>query len=280
MGMKGRYPQSVTGLILFVVILATNAMAGNLLHGPTKDDIQATPGEGAIVVYRRDGTPGHIPAVFINESVVGTLLPNEYARAKVCKSDIALRIASRGDVVAKGSTQTIDFADGYTTYIEVVETEQGAFEGRAVDAAEALQALQGITHASNIVNRFIPKIVLGADGLFAFNSDVLLPSVRERLDKLSRDINLCASQITRIKVIGHTDRIGSDTYNKDLSWRRAKAVGDYLAGHGVNVPIDMEGRGSKEPVTSGCEDMNRDALIECLQPDRRVVVELRQDGAR
>lgn len=275
--MKVRYLQS---LLFCMVMLAADAFAGKLLHGPVKGEVQVTPGEGSVIVYRQEGISKNIPAVFINESLVATLQPNEYAQAKVCKSDIALRIATRGAAVAPGVTREIEFADGYTTYVEVVEREPGVFEGRVVEEAEAREVLQYFTYTSNIVNRFVPKIVLGADGLFAFNSDALLPTVREKLEKMGRDINLCSSQIKRIKVIGHTDRIGSAAYNEDLSWRRAKAVGDYLADHGVTVPIDIEGRGAAEPVTAGCENMDRKALIECLQPDRRVVIELRHDAVK
>lgn len=39
----------------------------------------------------------------------------------------------------------------------------------------------------------------------------------------------------RVEVAGHTDAIGSNEYNQDLSQRRARAVYDYMTGHGIDA---------------------------------------------
>jgi outer membrane protein OmpA-like peptidoglycan-associated protein len=52
----------------------------------------------------------------------------------------------------------------------------------------------------------------------------------------------------RIALVGHTDPIGSDAYNNDLSLRRAEAVKRYLTEHGYSAgAIVVEGRGKREP---------------------------------
>ena len=80
--------------------------------------------------------------------------------------------------------------------------------------------------------------------------------------------------ITNVLVTGHADRLGSVAYNQKLSERRATQVAQYLASKGVNSSIiTSTGRGEAVPVVA-CEGVKgRKALIECLQPNRRVTVE-------
>lgn len=119
------------------------------------------------------------------------------------------------------------------------------------------------------------KVKLSADTLFDFDKATLKPEGKQKLDEL-------ASQATSIKLevilaVGHTDRVGSDAYNQKLSERRAAAVKTYLVGKGIEANrVYTEGKGEKQPITgSKCDGIkNRRALIECLQPDRRVEVEV------
>lgn len=57
------------------------------------------------------------------------------------------------------------------------------------------------------------------------------------------------ANIKKVDIIGHTDSDGSDTYNKDLSDRRAKAVLTYLAGHGIDgARLNAKGLGESQPI--------------------------------
>jgi OOP family OmpA-OmpF porin len=80
-----------------------------------------------------------------------------------------------------------------------------------------------------------------------------------------------------VLVTGHTDRLGSQQYNQKLSERRAAAVASYLASKGVaKDKIETLGMGKTQPVPGVvCEQKNRKALIACLQPHRRVEVEVK-----
>lgn len=61
--------------------------------------------------------------------------------------------------------------------------------------------------------------------------------------------NAAASDIARVRVIGHTDRAGSNAYNDALAARRAQAVSDYLTGQGVPADrIDMADQGETQPI--------------------------------
>ena len=119
------------------------------------------------------------------------------------------------------------------------------------------------------------KVTLSADALFDFDKSAIRPDGKARLDDLVRSIK--AVSVDTIIAIGHTDRIGSDAYNMKLSQRRAESVKAYLVSAGVAANrIHTEGKGKKEPVTKpgNCKGKKSTKVIACLQPDRRVVIEV------
>ncbi|MGE5386650.1 MAG: OmpA family protein [Betaproteobacteria bacterium] len=123
------------------------------------------------------------------------------------------------------------------------------------------------------------KLTLAADTLFDFDKAVLRPQGRDKLNELVKGMGDIRLEL--ITAVGHTDRIGTDAYNQRLSERRAQAVKAYLVSQGVDANrIQVEGRGEKQPVTGdACKNMGRESgrnrkLVDCLQPDRRVDVEV------
>jgi OOP family OmpA-OmpF porin len=69
--------------------------------------------------------------------------------------------------------------------------------------------------------------------------------------------------------------LGSAQYNQKLSERRAEAVKAYLVKQGADAAkIETYGFGKTLQVKSCPDQKERKALIECLQPNRRVVVEV------
>jgi OOP family OmpA-OmpF porin len=78
-----------------------------------------------------------------------------------------------------------------------------------------------------------------------------------------------------LHVYGHSDRIGSADANNRLSEKRAENVRDDLVSKGVDPgKIQVYGYGHSLPVKSCDDDRDRRALIECLAPNRRIVVEV------
>ncbi|MCX7896634.1 MAG: OmpA family protein [Rhodocyclaceae bacterium] len=123
------------------------------------------------------------------------------------------------------------------------------------------------------------KVTLSADTLFDFDKAVLRPDGKAALDKLVADMKDVKLEV--IIAVGHADRIGTDKYNQKLSERRAAAVKEYLVAKGVEANrIYTEGKGEKQPVTGDkCKNMGKEhrsnkKLVECLQPDRRVEIEV------
>ena len=85
------------------------------------------------------------------------------------------------------------------------------------------------------------------DVLFAFNSADLTPSMQSKLDSIMGKLQ--DASVASIKVIGHTDSVGSDEYNLQLSQQRASSVAGYLLSQGVAPnKVTSEGKGESEPV--------------------------------
>ena len=120
------------------------------------------------------------------------------------------------------------------------------------------------------------KVTLSADSLFDFGKETVKPAGKQHLDKLAADLKSVDFNV--ITVTGHTDRIGSHAYNMKLSTRRAEAVKAYLVSAGIPAgKIAARGTDGTDPVTKPgqCKGTKATkALIACLQPDRRVEVEV------
>ena len=121
-----------------------------------------------------------------------------------------------------------------------------------------------------------PKpISLASTELFEFNKATLTPEARTKLDSEVIAKLKSLSSIKYIIVNGHADRLGSPQYNQQLSEKRAEAVRAYLVSRGVDASgIETLGFGKTLPVKSCPDQKDRKSLIECLAPNRRVVVEV------
>lgn len=120
--------------------------------------------------------------------------------------------------------------------------------------------------------------VLLTDTLFRFDksgSQDMTPGGLQRLADVAKRLKAYQS-IQTLNVVGFTDRLDSDGYNDKLSLARAKTVQAYLESLGVKSSASTAlGKGKLEPVSQGCNaKANRAALIQCLQPDRRVTIEV------
>ena len=90
------------------------------------------------------------------------------------------------------------------------------------------------------------KLTVDSEVSFDFGKADIQPAFEPSLDKLAALI--VKYDRTVVHVVGHTDSVGSDTYNQELSVRRANSVGDYLAAYGVpRERLRTEGRGESEP---------------------------------
>ena len=121
------------------------------------------------------------------------------------------------------------------------------------------------------------KVSFSTDSLFGFDKSAVRPEGKAALDTFVGEVK--GSSFDVINVEGHTDRLGSAAYNQKLSVERAEAVKGYLVTSGGldGSKISTVGKGETMPVTKP-EDCKGNSptpkLIACLQPDRRVEVEV------
>lgn len=125
----------------------------------------------------------------------------------------------------------------------------------------------------------LQKVTLSTDVLFEFNKAELRESGKQKLDEIAEGLK--DAKVDEILAIGHADRIASEEYNRKLSEDRAQAVKTYLAQKGFGEDkVRIEGRGEQQPVTGedcakmGPERASNKKLVNCLQPDRRVEIEV------
>ena len=121
------------------------------------------------------------------------------------------------------------------------------------------------------------KVTFSADSLFDFDKSSIKPAGQQSLNKFATELR--GTDFDVITVTGHTDRIGSHAYNLKLSTRRAEAVSTYLVRSAgiASEKIAAKGVDGSDPVTKpgDCKGTKATkALIACLQPDRRVVIEV------
>jgi OmpA-OmpF porin, OOP family len=121
------------------------------------------------------------------------------------------------------------------------------------------------------------RVSFEAESLYGFDRSELRPEGKIALDTFLREMQ--GSTFEFVIVEGHTDRLGSTAYNQKLSQERADAVKAYLVSAGGLDPskVTATGKGESAPVskTEDCKGNAQTAqLVACLQPDRRVDIEV------
>jgi len=112
-----------------------------------------------------------------------------------------------------------------------------------------------------------PEVLFVLDSMvfFAFDSATVRDAARAELNAAS-DILSARRELILIEVAGHTDSVGDETYNQQLSERRAQAVADYLVGRGIERNrLKVVGFGESRPKVPNSTPENR-------QQNRRVVL--------
>jgi outer membrane protein OmpA-like peptidoglycan-associated protein len=133
--------------------------------------------------------------------------------------------------------------------------------------ARLLQQLNSILSTRDSARGLIANM---SDVLFRSGSFELLPGARERLAKVSGIV--LAYPSLHLQVEGHTDSVGTDEYNQQLSEHRAQSVRDYLVQQGINqYSIESRGLGKTEPIATNDTPEGR-------QQNRRVELVLSGDA--
>lgn len=108
------------------------------------------------------------------------------------------------------------------------------------------------------------KLIMPGGITFRTGSSDILPQFYDPLNQVAAVLNQYPQSV--INVIGHTDNVGSDQMNQQLSERRATSVANYLLSKGV-IPerLNAYGMGESQPVADNNTDFGR-------QRNRRVEI--------
>jgi outer membrane protein OmpA-like peptidoglycan-associated protein len=189
--------------------------------------------------------------------------------ATVAQADEA-RVVNDGYVISDQTGQVVRDSFGWCWHTSSWTPEKATVIGCDGYTGEKVVAVAPPTAQ---VRRFALK----ADTLFAFDKATLRPEGKHTIDQLFEELKDLDPKEGKVLVVGHTDRIGSEKYNQVLSEKRANTVRSYLIAKGIPADkIQAEGRGKSNPVTGDtCKGTKKTkALIACLQPDRRVDIEV------
>jgi OOP family OmpA-OmpF porin len=110
--------------------------------------------------------------------------------------------------------------------------------------------------------------------VFEINKDIIKPESFPFLDELA-DV-LSKAKDWKLSIVGHTDNVGSDKLNLDLSKRRANAVKNYLVAKGIlDASITTDGKGESMPIASNDtpdgRSRNRRVEFTIIKPDNSTI---------
>lgn len=110
------------------------------------------------------------------------------------------------------------------------------------------------------------QVTFASGLLFGFDSDV--PSADAKVNLRELALSLQKYPDSNLLILGHTDEVGTSTYNQELSERRASAVDRYLTQQGVaGSRMSTRGLGETEPIATNSTEAGR-------QANRRVEVSI------
>jgi outer membrane protein OmpA-like peptidoglycan-associated protein len=133
---------------------------------------------------------------------------------------------------------------------------------RMVEVRTPAEPATGTAEAQVIRN----EVRMDGDAFFGFDQSDLRPDAIAALDELVAKLQ-SVSRVSRVSIVGHTDSVGSETYNQSLSERRAASARAYLIERGIPADqIDTRGEGELNPDHPNDTPENR-------QKNRRVDVE-------
>ena len=177
----------------------------------------------------------------------------------------------RGAIIGAGTGAAVGAAVGSATG----STAKGAIIGAAVGGTAGAVIGHQMDQQAKEIEQNVPGAIVERVGeglqvtfesglLFGFDSDILRAGARDNLATFARSLDKYPG--TDVLIVGHTDSVGTDAYNRSLSARRAASAEAYLVSRGVAVTrLRSTGRGETEPVASNASEAGR-------QKNRRVEV--------
>ena len=151
------------------------------------------------------------------------------------------------ELVWKNGTNEYCWRDANWTPATAAQGCDGAIVPAAAAPAAAAAKPAPAPAARPVPPPAATKVTYAADAFFDFDKSVLKPEGKAKLDDLVGKIK--GINLVVIIAVGHTDSVGSDSYNQKLSVRRSESVKAYLVSKGIEKNrVYTEGKGEKQPV--------------------------------
>jgi len=277
-------------LLCAATALAACSTPGSKLVGkimpvnPTPADQNAT----SRVIFSNTTNPEQTSTVMVSSDgrVISGLQSQQLTVVPVCEGFQTFQITQGGTAAVQVEVN----AKPNEVYYVKLSPQQSPFQidSNITRHANVDEAVQGQKARSYLVPRFQPNCAepekpiatfnLNADALFKFDGSTLSDIVdHQPLNDVTHFIKEHADLAMRVSVSGYTDQLGSRNYNQKLSEARAETVAHYLQNYGYDGSMQVFGFGPNEPVVNCSSDLTGNALIQCLQPNRRVTVRIWQD---
>lgn len=177
----------------------------------------------------------------------------------------------RGAVIGAGTGAAVGGVIGNNTG----STARGAIIGAVIGGAAGAIIGHQMDQQAKEIDQSVPgakvervgegiQITFDSGLLFDFDSDRVRSDAAANLNELARSLNKFPN--SDLLIVGHTDSRGDDSYNMNLSQRRASSAAAYLQSQGVPVNrLRTSGRGESEPVATNDTEAG-------MQQNRRVEI--------
>jgi outer membrane protein OmpA-like peptidoglycan-associated protein len=176
-----------------------------------------------------------------DQATAAALAQQKAAQADAQKSRLAAEEAAQEKAEAQAQRQAAEAEAG--------KARQAAARAEAEKAELRAQLLNQLNSILQTRDSARGLIVNMSDVLFDTGSYTLRPGAREKLAKISGIV--LAHPGLNLQVEGHTDSVGSDEFNQQLSERRAGSVRDFLVDQGVpSAAVTSRGFGKTQPVAT------------------------------
>lgn len=307
---------SACGLVVCLMAGAQTAPSVEApLGGEFKVPRLLVPSQSRVVFYRVNSEPASgVMSVYVNGGYQASLQRGAYTA--LCLPPSSIEVAARRVENGKDVPHEFDVVNalvlkgGEDVFIRVSEQSNGRPMLQAVRAdmalpelvktREQLHTLPRVPHAVACQDapakaeapKATPKpepkvkpqsITLAGDAVFPFGKsavETISPKGRRLLDHLVDRIKTEFGKVEQLKIhiAGHSDGIGTEARNVQLSKERAQAIKDYFVQGGLSAErITVQGRGAQEPVVS-CGLKPTASNIACNKPNRRVVVSVKAEA--
>ncbi|MEO6286544.1 MAG: OmpA family protein [Dyadobacter sp.] len=200
------------------------------------------------------------------ESVQQMIIPTRYAKGKVFDKNTGTALASDIDLFDLKTQQKVGAftSDGKTGSFLTVLNSGGEYAFYVSKTGYLFKSLSfTVSDSTSFVNLDIPLEAIEKDRAEVLNNIFFQTGQYELDDKSKVELNkmvdfLNKNRAIKIEISGHTDDVGSDTENMELSRRRALSVQQYLHKSGVGAErISSKGYGETKPVANNDSETNR-----------------------